>query len=41
LGNIRARARETVLAQYSLAECLPRQLELLRDVTGKDLRAKP
>jgi glycosyltransferase involved in cell wall biosynthesis len=41
LGNIRARARETVLAQYSLAECLPRQLELLREVTGKDLRAKP
>jgi glycosyltransferase involved in cell wall biosynthesis len=41
LGTIRARARETVLAQYSLAECLPRQLELLRDVTGKDLRAKP
>jgi glycosyltransferase involved in cell wall biosynthesis len=41
LGNIRARARETVLAQYSLVECLPRQLELLRDVTGKDLRAKP
>jgi glycosyltransferase involved in cell wall biosynthesis len=41
LGNIRTRARETVLAQYSLAECLPRQLQLLREVTGKSLGAKP
>jgi glycosyltransferase involved in cell wall biosynthesis len=41
LGNIRARARETVLAQYSLTECLPRQLQLLREVTGNELGLKP
>jgi glycosyltransferase involved in cell wall biosynthesis len=41
LGNIRARARETVLAQYSLAECLPRQLRLFQEVTGKNLGTKP
>ena len=37
LGNIRARARETVLAQYSLAECLPRQLQLLTGSHGQEI----
>jgi glycosyltransferase involved in cell wall biosynthesis len=37
LGAVRTRARDTVLAQYTLADCLPRQIQLLRDVTGKDL----
>jgi glycosyltransferase involved in cell wall biosynthesis len=40
LGAIRRRARDTVLAQYSLADCLPRQMQLLRDVTGKDLGSR-
>src|SRR5262249_13804078 len=34
-GSIRAKARETILAKYALARCLPKQIELVESLAAK------
>jgi glycosyltransferase involved in cell wall biosynthesis len=35
LGEVRRRARETVIGRYDLATCLPRQIALLKGLAGQ------